>query len=82
MLVTLSVLAVTVAAIRFLFDGVQFHFGTHTFGFDHTDPLSYGSILTPILGAHSYIGTRGWKKSPPRSNLPDNPDSSDDGALE
>lgn len=51
----LSSVVVGVCAVRFLLDGVTLTFFGQTFTLAPTDPLSYGAILTPVLGAHSFI---------------------------
>lgn len=51
----LSVLVVAVCALRFLFDGLSVTIGGHNLTLGHIDALAYGSILTPVLGAHGYI---------------------------
>ncbi len=51
----LSALVVIVCCFRFLLDGVEWTLFGHPISFGHVDPLAYGSILTPVLGAHGYI---------------------------
>lgn len=58
MMIKLSVMVVTVCSFRFLFDGVVITIGSNTFSLGHIDALSYGSIMTPILGVHGYIHTK------------------------
>jgi len=47
----LTVLAVVIAAVKFLFEG-----GSVTC-FGHADASTYGMFLGTVLGAHSYIKT-------------------------
>lgn len=54
----LSFVVVGVCSIRFLFDGITFSYGEHSFIVGHIDSLAYGSILTPVLVAHGYVKTR------------------------
>lgn len=49
----LMVLAVLAATVKFLFEG-----GPITL-FGHADATTYGLFLTPVLGAHSYMHTKG-----------------------
>jgi hypothetical protein len=51
----LSSIVVAVCSFRFLFDGAVIELFGQTFTLAHTDPIAYGSILTPVLAAHSYI---------------------------
>lgn len=48
----LSVMVVIAATVKFLFEG-----GSITI-FGHADALTYGLLLTPVLGAHSYVHTQ------------------------
>lgn len=57
-MLTLVAVAVIAAVARFLLDGVAISIAGHVFAFSKTDPLAYGSLLTPILGAHGYMNTR------------------------
>lgn len=69
----LSVLAVAVCALRLLLDGVSFKLFGSIVSIPHTDPLAYGSFLTPVLGAHGYMNrnTMGGKL-PQKVDDPDN----------
>lgn len=51
----LSVIAVTVCAVRFLLDGITFTAFGSPITLGHIDSFAYSSFLTPILGAHGYI---------------------------
>lgn len=71
-MLTLSVLAVVAASIKFFLDGVDFSVLGHHFVAGHSDPMSYGSFLTPVLASHAYTNTR------PNTNTTiavDNPDA-------
>jgi hypothetical protein len=52
---SMAIIVVAVCALRFLFDGVIFSIAGHIITIPHVDPLSYGSILTPVLAAHGYL---------------------------
>lgn len=51
----LSIAVVSVCCFRFLLDGVSFSLFGHPFSIGHTDPTTYATFLTPVLGAHSYV---------------------------
>lgn len=51
----LSVAVVLVCCLRFLFDGIEITIAGHSLSLGHMDPLAYGTILAPVLGAHGYI---------------------------
>lgn len=72
---TLSFIVVSVCALRFLFDGLSLNILGHTLDIGHMDPLAYGSILTPVLGAHGYVQTRRNYHSMPKGSEIDNPDA-------
>lgn len=57
-MLTITVIAVGIAALKFLLDGASITLFGHILDFGHVDPLTYGSLLTPILGAHSWQNTR------------------------
>lgn len=73
-MLSLVVFVVVICAIKFLFDGAHFVILGHAFDVGHTDSFSYGSLLTPVLGAHA---TREWKIGGDNdaSIKPDNPDA-------
>ena len=54
-MVLLTVLTVVVCCIRFVFDGVTVPIGEKALSVGHTDPLAYGSILSPVLAAHGFV---------------------------
>jgi hypothetical protein len=56
--VLMSLIVVTVCAIRFLFDGLSITIKDYTLTIGHMDSLAYGSILTPVLAAHGYIRSK------------------------
>lgn len=58
----LSSIVVGVCALRFLIDGLAVTIMGQTLIAPHTDPMAYGSILTPVLAAHSYIKAKGKNK--------------------
>jgi hypothetical protein len=68
----LSAIVVVVCSLRFLFDGAVIEVFGQTFTLAHTDPLAYGSILTPVLAGHAYI--RANAKNVQKSTKVDNPD--------
>lgn len=57
-MITLVVFAVVVCAAKFFLNDVSITTGTHTVNLGHTDSFSFGSFLTPILGAHGYMNGR------------------------
>lgn len=57
-MLTITVITVGVCGLKFLLDGIHFVILGHSFDFGHTDPFAYGSLLAPILGAHSWQNTR------------------------
>ena len=57
-MVTLTVVVTLAAAFRFLFDGITFNLGSHVITFNHIDSMTYLAFLTPVLGAHSFIGKK------------------------
>ena len=69
-ILSLVVFAVIIAGLKFLLDGVSVTIFGHLVNFGHTDSLSYGSMLTPILGAHGYISGQPTKSA----GKVDNPD--------
>jgi hypothetical protein len=54
-ILSLVVFAVMICGFKFLLDGMVINIMGHVISFGHTDSLSYGSILSPILGAHGFI---------------------------
>lgn len=69
----LTTIVVLSATWRFLFDGVTLELFGHSLTVGHMDPMAYGSLLTPILGAHAYSHVRG-KNGLSRRGRVDNPD--------
>ena len=57
-MLTITVITVGIAGLKFLFEGITLQIFGHTLNLGQTDPLAYGSLLTPILGAHSWQNTR------------------------
>lgn len=57
-MLTLMALTVLVCVVKFFFEGVSVTLFGHTLSLGHADPLSYGAILSPVLGAHA---TREWR---------------------
>lgn len=74
---TMTMVVVIASAIKFLLDGVSLVINGHTISFGHADSMSYGTLLTPVLGAHSFVNTRPNTMSPIRdgSQEVDNPDA-------
>ena len=54
-MITLVVFAVVICAIKFVLNDVTITTAGHTINLGHTDAFSFGSFLTPILGAHGYM---------------------------
>lgn len=54
----LTCYTVIVCVIKFLFEGVTFDVLGHAVNLGHADAMTYGALLTPILGAHAFINTR------------------------
>ena len=68
-MLTMSVLAVTAAILKFILEGVTFVFSGHKISFGHVDSLTYGALLTPILGAHGYMATKYSSKQKESANV-------------
>lgn len=51
-LVTITVLA---CVTKFLMQGVTFDVFGHAINLGSADALTYGALLTPVLGAHGYM---------------------------
>jgi hypothetical protein len=64
-MVTIVMMTTTAAVARFLVDGVSINIEGHVIAFGHIDAMVYASILAPILGAHSFIGSK--KKEEPKN---------------
>lgn len=73
-LLTMSCIVVGVCAIKFLFEGVSFVVFGHTVSLGHADALSYGAMLTPVLGAHGASEFQRVKKERDGTSAIDNPD--------
>ncbi len=75
-MVTLSVVAVFAAVLKFLLEGVTIVVYGHSIDFGHADSLTYGALLAPVLGAHGWVDTMSKNPPPPPSNYVkvDNPD--------
>lgn len=69
-MLTMSVIVVTAACIKFLLEGVTVNINGHAVDFGHVDALVYGALLTPVLGVHGYIKARTGKGT----QKVDNPD--------
>lgn len=54
-MVYLTSIAVLSCCFRLILEDVSFNCCGVTFGIGHTDPMAFGSLLTPILAAHGYI---------------------------
>lgn len=75
---TFILASVTVGAcvLRFLFDGLNVTLFGQNVIIPHTDSMSYGAILTPVLAAHGYL--RGYARTPhskPTEQKVDNPEN-------
>ena len=57
-MVTLATIVTLSAVFRFLLDGVSLVVCGHSMSFGHVDSLTYGSILTPVLGSHVFSESR------------------------
>ena len=57
-LATAVAFVVVIAGLRFALDGLNINIFGHLISIGHTDSLSYGSLLSPVLGAHGYVSTR------------------------
>lgn len=69
-MLTMSVLVVTVASIKFLLEGVSLTLSGQSVTFGHVEAMVYGALLTPVLGVHGYIKAR----VPSSTQKVDNPD--------
>lgn len=54
-MMTLSVVAALACIAKFLADGASFVINGHPVSLGHADSMSYGALLTPILGTHGYL---------------------------
>lgn len=70
-MLTMSVIVVTCASIKFMCEGINFSYHGHAVDLGHVDAMVYGALLTPVLGVHGYIKARSQK--PPIQKV-DNPD--------
>lgn len=68
-MLTMSVLVVSVAALKFLLEGVTMTVGGHAVNFGHVDAMVYGALLTPVLGVHGYL--KGKKSDAQKVDNPD-----------
>jgi hypothetical protein len=75
-MLTLTAIAVTVAALKFAFDGVTVTVANHVVSVPHTDGGVYAAFLSPILGTHGFMASRTTSFEPLNgSNLkPEDPD--------
>lgn len=76
-ILTMTCFIVVLCGLKFLFDGVEITIFGHIISFGHADPMAYGTLLTPVLGAH---GAREWRNSGGYIDLeagvtPDDPDN-------
>lgn len=55
LMVTLSTVTTMAAVIKFILDGVTISWQGYTMDFGHLDSMTYAALLTPVLGAHSYM---------------------------
>lgn len=67
LMVTLTTVVTIAAVIKFILDGVSMVINGHTISFGHVDSMTYGSVLAPVLGAHSFIHSND-KKGDPNGN--------------
>jgi hypothetical protein len=71
---SLSSLVVVVCCFKFLLDGISFTVWGQSFIFGHTDSLTYGALLTPVLGAqsaHSFFNRPSRDSAQPNIENPD-----------
>ena len=71
---SMSYFAIWACLVKFFLEGMTFHFFGDVITFSVSDPMTYGAILTPILGAQA---TRDWKSAPrfkATAHKVDNPD--------
>lgn len=55
----LTALVTIAAVIKFLLDGVTIHNSLGlSLDFGHMDSMSYACLLSPIVGAHSYLSVK------------------------
>lgn len=57
-MLTLSTVVVLAASVKFLLEGINLTIFGHMVNFGHADAMTYGTLLTPVLGAHGYTMTR------------------------
>lgn len=73
-ILTLSALACSAAIVKFLLEGVTLQVSGHVVDFGHVDSLTYGTLLAPILGAHSWTTTKTNNRTSLKERKTDNPD--------
>lgn len=73
---TLVCLSVLACVLKFFFEGVTLHIFGHPVQLGHADAMSYGAILSPILGAHAARGWSGGGSSDASNPNIENPDAS------
>lgn len=61
-MVTLTVAVTSAAVFKFLLDGVTVTLVGHTMDFGHIDAMTYGTLLSPVFAAHSYMHAKGQKE--------------------
>lgn len=71
-MLTITIIAISVACLKFLLEGLSITVDGHVIDFGHVDALAYGSLLTPILGMHGWVN-RPQAVPPPKLKV-DNPD--------
>ncbi len=66
-LLTLVILTVVCCLVKFILDGVVVSIYGQTINFGHVDATVYLTLLSPILGSHSFIESKKLK-APQASN--------------
>lgn len=68
-MLTMSVLVVTAASLKFLLEGVSTTVNGTAISFGHVDAAVYAALLTPVLGIHGYLkGKKTEQKDTPNAN--------------
>lgn len=66
---SMSYLTILVCLVKFMLEGMTIHFFGSVLTVNVSDAMTYGAILTPVLGAHA---ARDWQSN--KKSRVDNPD--------
>ena len=72
-MLTMSVLVVTAACVKFMLEGVTLQISGHELNFGHVDAMVYAALTGPVLSVHGYV--KGKKTELETRLKVDNPDA-------